>query len=204
MQEPRNINAFAFRSIVRAVIIYYTFCRFDDYSRLKDSHLTDKGSYIDINFERSKNDQYGGNTPSVIKEQPEAPDCPVKLIRLYFSRFGLKFGGTGKLLNFRLERVQGRHVAMPGPGVSRGQTTKCTRRLLAKHGYESALFTEKSMKVQGVTELFAAGESLENVTAFGRWRRLETPLHYRNHSVQFRLGVAGRIPTGSAPDPEDV
>ena len=75
-----------------------------------------------------------------------------------------------------------------------GRGRKATRQLLVKHGFDGATFTEKSLKVQGVTELLDAGVSLENVMVLGRWKRTTTPLHYRNLSANFLLTVAGRLP----------
>ena len=189
-----EIDAIAFRSLCRAVIIYCTFCRFDDFKRLTDREVTDEGDHIKIVFLRSKNDQFGDNSISVIPVRGELQDCPAKIIRLYFRRFGLKFGGGGKLLNFRLRRIPGGHVAMPHLGLAASNATKCTRILLEKYGYEASKFTEKSMKVQGVTELLDVGEPLENVMTFGRWRTTTTPLHYRNLSTKYRLKVANNIP----------
>lgn len=193
-ENPERIDAFHFRSLVRAVIIYFTFCRFDDYSRLTDQTVTDEGTYIKLIFLRSKNDQFGDNSISVIPERPGCAECPVQLIRLYFSRFGLRFGGTGKLLNFRLRREAGAHSAITSAGVCQSNATKYTRQLLSKHGYDATNFMEKSMKVQGVTELMETGEAVINVAVHGRWKRETTPLHYRHLSIPFRLAVANRIP----------
>jgi len=194
VRTPEAIDAFAFRALVRASVIYFTFCRFDDFKRLRDTDVQDKGTHIEIVFERSKNDQFGDNSVSVIPARPSCAGCPVALLRLYFKRFGLKFGGGGKLLNFRIRRVAGKMVAMPFHGLSASNATKWTRKLLEKHGYEARGFTEKSMKVQGVTELLDTGEALENVMVFGRWKSQTTPLHYRNLSVKFKLAVASNIP----------
>ncbi len=88
-QNPERIDAFAFRSIVRAVVIYHTLCRFDDFARLRDMDFEDKGTYINVIFERSKNNQWGDNSVTPIAARPGVPECPVQLIRLYFRRFGL-------------------------------------------------------------------------------------------------------------------
>ena len=86
--EPHKINAFHFRAIFRAVVIYCTFCRFDDFQRLTTSDFSDQGEYIHIVFEHSKNDQIGDNSSSVIPARPDSDFCPVKIIRLYFQCFG--------------------------------------------------------------------------------------------------------------------
>jgi hypothetical protein len=48
--------------------------------------------------------------------------------------------------------------------------TKWTRQLLAKHGYDPTSFTEKSNKVQWMTDLLDAGEQVPHVMVFRRWR----------------------------------
>ena len=61
-----RVKAEHFRSIFRGIIIFCTLCRFDNFSRLKDSNFTDNGNHVKIIFERSKNDQFGDNSHSVI------------------------------------------------------------------------------------------------------------------------------------------
>ena len=176
------------------MIIYCTLCRFDKFSRLTDTHFADKGDHVQIIFERRKNDQLGDNSRNVIAERAGELACPVKLIRMYFNRFNLQFEGSGKHVNFRIQKDGGRQIPLWNTSLSQSNATKCTRLLLAKHGFESDKFTEKSFKVQGVTELMNAWESAENVMVFGGWKRPTTPLHYRHISSQFLLGVASRLP----------
>ena len=135
LEEPGQINAIHFRSIIRAEIIYFTLCRFDEYSRLTDANVTDGGDHIKIIFEHRKNDQWGDNSMAVVPAKEGEPDCPVKLIRLYFKRFGLKFGSRGKRLNFRLRMVPGGHMPRWDYSLSASNATQCSRRLLEKHGY---------------------------------------------------------------------
>ena len=97
-------------------------------------------------------------------------------------------------MNFRLLKQGGSHVAQPKYSLCASNATKWTRQLLEWHGYEAGGLTEKSMKVQGVTELFDAGESLENVMVYGRWRNQTTPMHYRKLSVQMRVAIGRKLP----------
>ena len=189
-----RVKAEHFRSIFRGVIIFCTLCRFDDFSRLKDSNFTDNGNHVKIIFERSKNDQFGDNSRSVIPVCDDSDSCPAKIIRAYFHRFGLQFNGSSKYVNFRLKKDAGRHIPLYTTSLSQSNATKCTRELLVKHGFDGSRFTEKSFKVQGVTQLLDSGEPLENVMVFGRWMRTTILLHYRNLSENFLLSVAGRLP----------
>jgi hypothetical protein len=203
MKQPYRINVFHFRALFRAIVIYFTFCRYEDFSRLTDKEFQDGGTYIKITFLKRKNDQYGDNSVHVIPVREDVSVCPVAVIRAYFWRFGLVFQGTGNPVNFRIRRDGGAFFATRYK-LSRGTATKCTRQLLAKHGYEAADFTEKSLKVGGVTSLLDAGESLENVQVLGGWKSLQTPLHYRNASLKFKLGIASRIPVKADGDLKSV
>ena len=64
--KPDRIDAFHFRSLVRAAVIYFSLCRFDDFKRLTDKEVTDEDSYIKLVFTHSKNDQFRDNSISVI------------------------------------------------------------------------------------------------------------------------------------------
>ena len=196
--ELYKVNVNDFRSVFRAIVIYFTFCRFSDFNVLRDRDFEDNGHFIEINFTNSKNDQYFEGTNSVIPVSGEN-FCPVKLIRLFFKRFGLKFaheeGTETSSVNFRLaKRGQGRSFALKSTKLSCSTATKYTRILLQKHGIDGSRFTEKSMKISGVTALCDTGEPLENVAIAGRWKSSTTPMHYRNTSKKFRVEVAKRIP----------
>jgi hypothetical protein len=196
IQQPYGINVYHFRSVFRATVMYFTFCRFADFDKLTDADFEDCGTFIKITFRTRKNDQMGDNSEHVVPERTDCAVCPAKLIRQYFWRFGLKFQGSGLPVNFRLQKVAGRFQRAPGH-LSRSNATKYSRQLLHKHGYNSATFTEKSFKVGGVTGLLNTGEPLENVQVLGGWRSLQTPLYYRNNSLDFKLGVAANIPVAT-------
>ena len=194
--ELYKINSSEFRAIVRAIIIYYSFCRFSDYTLLLDTDLDDQGSHIVINFKKSKNDQYYEGSSSFIPVRGSVC-CPVKVIRLYYRRFHLKFKGnpsSGIYVNFRLAKMNGYHMALANTKLSVGSATTQMRNLLVKSGFNGSVYTEKSFKVGGVTALCDSGEGLENVMVAGRWRNLFTPLHYRNTSVNFRLSIVQNLP----------
>ena len=110
LSDEASINPSYFTSIVRGMTFYYTFCRFSDFVQLRDSDITDHGTYLRLNFRNSKNDQYFEGTHSIIVEQLENEACPVKIIRLYFKTFKLRFcdnSPTGNFLNFRYRNKNG-------------------------------------------------------------------------------------------------
>jgi hypothetical protein len=177
------------------VVIYFTFCRFGDFTKLTDKEFTDGGDHIKVVFLTRKNDQMGDNSEHIIPARGDCTVCPTKVIRMYFHRFGLQFNGSGLPANFRLQKEAGTYMRASGQ-LSRSNATKYTRALLAKHGFQAETFTEKSLKVGGVTGLLDTGEPLENVQILGGWKSLQTPLHYRQASLQFKKAVASRIPVG--------
>ena len=52
LADEASINPSYFRSIVSGLTFYYTFCRFSDYVQLRDSDITDHGTYLRLNFRR--------------------------------------------------------------------------------------------------------------------------------------------------------
>lgn len=193
--EPKNINAIAFRAIFRAIIMYFTFCRFSDYRILKDTDFYNNDHSIEIIFQKSKNDQYFNGTNSLLSRYENSTLCPVFLTNLYFAKFNLHFASDltvkPSFINFYLTK---KGSAITNRSLSQCNATKSTKNLLTKHNLPCNKFTEKSMKIAGVTALLDSGEPLENVAIAGRWRTNSTPLHYRNTSYKFRLNIAKNIP----------
>ena len=64
--ELYKINSSNFRAIFRAIFIYFTFCRFSDFSILTDRDFTDHGHFVEVVFKKSKNDQYHEGTNSIL------------------------------------------------------------------------------------------------------------------------------------------
>ena len=75
----------------RDVIIYFTFCRFNCYSKLRAMDLEDNGDSIEITFPSAKNDQYHNGRTTVVVANDTAVN-PVEIIRNYFKLCGFKFG----------------------------------------------------------------------------------------------------------------
>ncbi len=197
IRRPHNIDPIHFRSLFKATIIYFTMCRFADFAKLTDREFQDGGDHIKVTFLTRKNDQHGDNSLHIIPQRDDCTVCPVKLIRLYFWRFGLRFQGSGRSVNFRISRSAGTVTAGKG-SLSRCNSARYFKKLLFKHGYieEAKEYSEKCLKVGSVTNTLDAGEPLENVKVIGGWKSLTTPLHYRELSERFRREVASRIPLG--------
>ena len=196
-EEIYKVRADEFRAIVRCAVIFYSFCRFSDYTLLRDTDLDDQGLHIVVHFARSKNDQYYEGSSSFIPARREADYCPVELLRKYYKRFGLHFRGSptsGKFLNFRIGKQNGYHIALANTQLSHSTAVEQVRTMLSKYGFDGTKYTEKSFKVGGVTALCDSGEALENVMIAGRWRNTFTPMHYRNTSENFCLDIVKNLP----------
>ena len=143
------VSSSDFRSILRGLVYYYTWCRFADFKILKDGDFDDVGEYVKIFFKKSKNDQFYNGSTSIIAEQPGSSTCPVRIIRLYFKKFGLWFCDqepTGTFVNFRIQKT-GYYSAIPGTSLSQTTATQQFRELLNRFSYKGDAFTEKSLKV---------------------------------------------------------
>ena len=191
-----KVNSCHFRSIFRAVFIYFTFCRFSDFKELCDQDFTDHGDFIEIKFKKSKNDQLFKGTNSILTTNTDSVLCPVTLTRLYFKKFNLFFfspGFNSNFINFRIKSKTS-SIRIPNSKLSESNATKNTKKLLKIYNIDANKFTEKSLKIAGVTVLLDSGEPLENVSIAGRWKSTLTPLHYRNTSYNFRKNIAKNIP----------
>ncbi len=91
VKDKKSSDPILLRTYVRDVIIYFTFCRFNCYSKLRAMDLEDNGDRIEITFPSAKNDQYHkGRTTCVVSHDSEVN--PVVIIRTYFTLCGFKFG----------------------------------------------------------------------------------------------------------------
>ena len=189
-----------FGTVFRAVLMYFTFCRYSDYKDLTDQDITDHGDHLEIIFKKSKNDQFYKGTNSILTTTEGSSLCPVQLTRLYFKTFKLNFKTTGlkqQFLNFYLLKKGQSHTPLTSKSIVQSNATKHTKNLLKTYNVPNNLiakFTEKSLKIAGVTALLDSGEPLENVSIAGRWKTTHTPQHYRNTSTFFRKKIASNIP----------
>ena len=194
--NPERINSCHFRSVFRAIILYFTFCRFSDFKDLCDQDFIDHGDFIEIVFKKSKNDQYYKGSNSILTVNENSSICPVFLTKLYFKKFGLNFFQAGFERNYVNFRIVNKNSSrrIPKTKLSNSNATKNTKKLLNSYNVNAQKFTEKSMKIAGVTALLDSGESLENVAIAGRWKSSLTPMHYRNTSYNFRKQISKNIP----------
>ncbi len=191
-----RINVFWLRTIVRVVVEYYTFCRLADYRHLRALHVEDRGGHLEVKFPKSKADQYHRGNVTVLAAN-ESGMCPVKIVRIYFRRFGLRFGqeqGDQTPLHFRIRRVGGLCYADKKYLASESLAREELQALLRDMGVETEKVTDKSFKMLGVTETLQAGVPVQEVALHGRWRTAEMPLRYKHNSDRFKLELAAKIP----------
>ena len=98
--------------------------------------------------------------------------CPVTLTRLYFKNFNLFFFSQGLNSNFINFRIKSKtsSIRIPNSKLSESNATKNTKKLLKIYNIDANKFTEKSLKIAGVTALLDSGEPLENVPIASRWK----------------------------------
>jgi len=196
METDRSVDPVMLRTFVRTVIVYFTFCRFSCYSRLRAMDLEDNGTSITVTFPFAKNDQFHNGQKSCIVNNNSAVD-PVEIVRLYFSLCGFKFGvknGDVSLLNCVIRRTKRDWTADGRKAVSYATGTKNLREMLAGIGIQNTSLTDKSFKMLGVTRTLEKGTALEDVMQQGRWRTATMPLHYKVNSLHYKESVAGHVP----------
>ena len=54
--------------------------------------------------------------------------------------------------------------------------------------------TDKSAKMEGVTQSLDAGVPLEEVQLHGRWKTLEMTMRYKRNSSKFKLKIGVNVP----------
>ena len=192
----KSVDPVMLRTFVRAVIVYFTFCRFSCYSKLRAMDLEDNGTSITVTFPFAKNDQFHNGQASCIVNNDSSVN-PVELVRLYYKLCDFKFGkekGDTSLLNCVIRRKKNTWVADGTKAISYATGTKNLRDMLAGIGIQSASLTDKSFKMLGVTRTLEKGTALEDVMHQGRWRTVTMPLHYKVNSLYYKESVAGNVP----------
>jgi hypothetical protein len=189
MTDNKMADPVLLRTYVRSVVIYFTFCRFNCYSKLRAQDLEDKGESIQITFQSAKNDQFHEGKVTYLVEN-ESPVNPVQIVRF---RFG-KESGDSSLLNCVIRRKKTGWEADGRQGIGYSMATKNTREMLAKVGIFSDKATDQSLKMLGVAKTMDQGTALEDVMQQGRWRTVSVPLHYKVNSEQFKERIASQVP----------
>jgi hypothetical protein len=184
------------RTYVRDVIIYFTFCRFNCYSKLRAMDLEDNGDSIEITFPSGKNNQYhNGRTTCVVSN--ETVVNPVEIIRTYFKLCGFKFGranGDKSYLNCVMRRCKTGWFADGRRSISYATSTKNVQDMVSTVGVDATGITDKSFKMLGVTRTVNKGAALDDVALHGRWLTTSMPLHYKHNSIEYKEQIARLVP----------
>jgi len=184
------------RTYVRDVIIYFTFCRFNCYSKLRAMDLEDNGDSIEITFPSAKNDQYHNGRTTVVVANDTAVN-PVEIIRNYFKLCGFKFGranGDKSYLNCVMRRSKAGWFADGRRSISYATSTKNVQDMVSSVGLDATGLTDKSFKMLGVTRTVNKGAALDDVAQHGRWITTSMPLHYKHNSIEYKEQIARLVP----------
>ncbi len=175
-------------------IIYHTLCRLDCFMKLQARHFELVGPDIVVTFPAAKNDQFHKGNQSCLVATGTA-FCPVRITRIFFFRFGLRFGeaeGDLTFVNFQLRKADATSRPIPGSRLSRSQATADLGALLRAAGVQVRA-TEKSIKMAGVSAMFQAGATALEVMHTGRWNSPDIPLRYKHNSHAFKRAVAAKV-----------
>ena len=161
-----------------------------------DQDFIDHEDFIEIVLKKSKNYQYYKGSNLILTVNENSSICPVFLTKLYFMKFGLNFSKLDlKETMLTIETlIKNSSWRIQKTKLSNSNETKNTKKLLNSYNVNAQKFTEKSMKIAGVTALLDSGESLENVAIAGCWKLSLTSMHYRNTSYNFRKQISKNIP----------
>ena len=117
--------------------------------------------------------------------------------KLFFQRAGFLFANDGSdhsKVNCKIRKNGGSWVFQPTQVLGRTTAIEQLRKLLAKYGFPFMSVTDKSAKMEGVTQSLDAGVSLEEVQLHGRWKTLEMPMRYKRNSSNFKLKIGANVP----------
>ena len=98
-------------------------------------------------------------------------------------------------INCRLGNKNGLMFPIKNTQISYSTAVKHTRDLLQENGFDSIGISEKSAKMEGVTQTLNSGATLEEVMWLGRWATLSIPNHYKINSREFKKNIASKVPS---------
>ncbi len=194
---PHLIPDWIFRTIVRMIIEYSTFCRLADYQSLRASDIQNLGHELLVTFPKAKNDvMHQGFSSKIVSTY--SPNCPVQIIKLFYFRYQLHFGVPNQFfdvshLNFKTQHLDNRHVLDFTTTISVSVASDNLKTLLESvTGSRQA--TDKAVKAAGVTDMFLNGGSLLQIMQQGRWAVQTTPLYYILQSLKTKTINARLVP----------
>ena len=191
-----RVDAYRLRLVFRLVMEYFTFCRLSDFQKLRAKHLELIDGGLQITFPSAKNDQLHNGQITILQANGSNM-CPVRLAVIYCQQLGLVMGREGKderFLSCRIRKSAGVWTADPGAPVSLSKSREELKELLGKTDNGKKGITDKSFKMLGVTSMYKAGATPEEVGLHGRWRTAETSLRYKHNSVDYKMEVSAKIP----------
>jgi hypothetical protein len=189
------------RTAFHMLLEYHTLCRYSCLSHLQAKHFEPENNDIMITFPFAKNDQMHQGRLSCLAAT-NTPLCPVRIAKLYFTRFGLRMGaaaGNTSSICFQLRRETGRLLPIRQKVLSDSQASADVKRLLAHCGFPSPRATHKTPKMTGVTAAFAAGATEVEVAQIGRWDTTSIPLRYKLNSFAYKQKIALLVPVLQPP-----
>ena len=145
-----------------------------------------------INFMSAKNDQMYKGSMCMHAYQPGDLLCPNLVFTTYFNLMKFQPKDTLAFLNCRIRTYRGLTTSKPGELLSYTTSLSDTKKFLHGKGLVGS-FSEKSLKASGVSTALDNDVPLADLMCFGRWRSLETPLHYHSSSKKRKMAISNII-----------
>jgi hypothetical protein len=196
LEGDKTADPVMLRTFVRTIVVYFTFCRFSCYNRLRAMDFEDYGDSILITFPFAKNDQFHQGKATCLVSNGTDLDRS----RLYesISRYAASCLGqqTEMCLSLTLSCVNSRRdLRADGTrGVSYTTGTNNLRAMMAKVGIQVARLSDKSVKSLAVTKAMRKGMTTGSAREHGRWKTEAMPLHYKTSSLEHKEDLARMIP----------
>jgi hypothetical protein len=196
VKDRNSADPVKLRTFVRDTVIYFTFCPFNCYSKLRAMDFEDDGDSIRITFPSAKNDQYhNGRTTCLVANDTVVN--PVEIVCTYFKLCNFKFGqknGDTSLVNCTMRKTKTSWFADGRRGVCYFTSTKNVQDMVSTVGVDPTGITDKSFKMLGVTRTLNLGVPLDDVAQHGRWLTASMPLHYKHNSFEYKVKIAKLVP----------
>ena len=191
-----NIDFETLRTVFKWVVQAQTFCRFDEFSRLRacDFRFNEDKEGIIVSFCRgAKNDQMHKGNERVLPRQRGKIFDAYTLTLIFFEKCGYKMDQKDQGINHCAMTKNGKPVQRR---LSRQAASKGTAKLLRKYGYDPRKYGETSAKRTGVTNAYRQGVPLEKIQELGNWRTPGMPREYVQATDEYKAELAKSMNLG--------
>jgi integrase len=178
-----------------AALAYFTFARHSDLAVLRCEDVTVGPSYVEIFFERAKNDQRRHGKLCHVPRAQGLLDLGSVLSKLRSA-----LGDRSPEAPLFPHIVRGRKTSLP---IKCQQFSDSIRQLLARKGFNVQDISSHSLRSGGMSMAIAMGVDFSKAMAHGRWRSADAASRYVCETVDARLHVGQAMLHGLS-DPSKI